>query len=160
MNLWVSLFVCNNFCQCKLTGVSEESLLSDLLEDGFQGCIFGVVGQVKLQLGVVFRVTFLELLDKKRAPTWGMCKRYAHGRIFFLGFKVFCLFFLPLKPFLFCISWLYESRTKSFAHMDCEILQLDDVFSMMFLLVLCVVFTVLGKQSCCHQCILMNFLAN
>jgi hypothetical protein len=35
MNLWVSLLVCNNFCQCKLTGVSEESLLSDLLEVGF-----------------------------------------------------------------------------------------------------------------------------
>ncbi len=44
MNL-VSLFVWNNFCQCKLTGVSEESLLSDLLEVGF-------------------RVAFLELLDK------------------------------------------------------------------------------------------------
>jgi hypothetical protein len=35
MNLWVSLFVCNNSCQCKLTGVSEELLLSDLLEVGF-----------------------------------------------------------------------------------------------------------------------------
>ncbi len=44
---------------------------------------------------MVFRVTFLELLDKKRAPTWGMCKRYAyaHGRKFFLGFKGFCFFF-------------------------------------------------------------------
>ncbi len=133
MNLWVSLFVCNNSCQCKLTGVSEELLLSDLLEVGFQGCIFGVVGQVKLQLGVVFRVTFLELLDKKRAPTWGMCKRYAyaHGRNI-LGFKVFVLFFLPLKPVLFCILWLYESRTKSYAHANCEILYLDDDFSMMF----------------------------